>query len=87
MFPRRILDEVTKDLLVVIAYEDYLADPRYFGDGFETVPDDRVACDVEEWLAQPGSGQSKGQSICVALTLGTSRDKGLNRVPREGPPT
>ncbi len=49
------------------------------------MPDDWMAGNVEERLLWSEYVVALG--VCKALTLGKSKDNGLNLVPREGPPT
>ena len=46
----RILDEIAENGLLVVAFNDDFADARDFGDGYEAMPDDRMACDFKERL-------------------------------------
>lgn len=55
-------------------------------DGGETVPDNGMTCDFEERLEVELEWQMRGQDVDLH-TFGRSRDRGLNRVPLEGPPT
>jgi hypothetical protein len=45
-----IFDEVAEDTLVVVTYENNLLDVWDFGDGLQTVPNDRVAGNIEQRL-------------------------------------
>jgi hypothetical protein len=47
---RGVLDEVSKNTLVVVANQDDFFDVLDFGDGFEAMPDDWVAGYIEERL-------------------------------------
>ncbi len=49
-FFRRIFDEVAEDTLVVVTDEDDLLDVWDFGDGFQAVPNNGVAGDIEQRL-------------------------------------
>lgn len=86
-----LLDEVFEHALVVVADHADLLDRGYFGNGGQTMPDDGVACDIEEGLYIFPYFFLLLQLLLVLplllLTLGTSRDNGRNLVPREGPPT
>lgn len=46
-----VLDEVSEDALIIVADEDYLLDTVDLSDSGQVVPDDRVACNIEEWLS------------------------------------
>lgn len=76
-------DEVSEDGFVVVANNEDFLDFLDFGDRPEAVLDYGVAGDFEErlWVVR------RGVFIGVWHTLGKSRDRGLNRVPRDGPPT
>ena len=73
-------------MLFIVADEDDFANAGNFGNGFQAVPDDRVASNVEQWL-QEASETEHRLPDSVSQTLGTSSDKGLKRVPLDGPPT
>ena len=45
-----VIDEVAEDGLVVVADHAHLLDVGHFGNGGQAVPDDGVACDVEQGL-------------------------------------
>lgn len=49
-FSRGVFDKVTEYTLVVVANQDYLFDVGNFGHGFEAMPDDWMASDIEERL-------------------------------------
>ena len=51
-FPRRVLDEVTEDVFLVVADQDDFLDVVDLADGLEAVPDDGVAGHIEEGLSQ-----------------------------------
>jgi hypothetical protein len=80
-----VLHEVTKDALIVVSDQDHLSNTGDFGDGLETVPDDWVSGNIEEWLYFVSKQSCKDAKILP--TFGTLRDNGLNLVPLEGPPT
>lgn len=85
-FAGGVFDEVAEDGFIVIADEDDFFDVGDFSDCSQAMPEDRVTGDIEQGL----EGLSKEVPLDSALgklTLGTSRDSGLNLVPLEGPPT
>ena len=88
---RGVLDEVAEDGLVVVADEVDFVYGRHLGDGGQAVVDDGVASDIEEGLWHNVSINrrvaTRGHRDCIRRTLGTSRERGRNRVPREAPPT
>lgn len=45
-----VFDEIAEDGLVVVADHAHFLDVGHFGNGGQAVPDDRVACDVEQGL-------------------------------------
>jgi hypothetical protein len=88
-FAGRILNEIPEDGLLIVSDQVDLVNGRDFVDGGEAVPDNGVAGDVKEGLRK-----TKCQSYRMLRdrwglrrTLGTSRESGRNRVPREAPPT
>ena len=82
-----VLDEVPEDRLFVVSDYADLLDVGDLCDGGETVPDDGMASDVKEGLFGRISCWQTRMMFGIVVTLGRSRDNGLNRVPREGPPT
>lgn len=50
------------------------------------MPDDGVSCYIKERLQHSVNGMLLEVLVDI-LTLGTSRESGLKRVPLEGPPT
>lgn len=83
-FSSGILEEVSKYTFVIVADQYYFLYFANLGNGFEVVPDDRVAGNIEKRLNQSAN---IGFSEFSALTLGVSKDNGLNLVPLLGPPT
>lgn len=96
-----VFDEVAEDALVVIPNQNHFSDIRDLRKGLEAMVDDGVPGDFEQRLQimHKGSvvsvmlGEDHGQNGGAVeegrqrLTLGTSRERGLKRVPRDGPPT
>lgn len=62
---RRVFDEVTENGFVIVADQNDFLDIGDFGDGFQTVPDDGVAGNIEERLK---GASSTGQSPVWANT-------------------
>jgi len=85
---RRIFNKVSEDIFVVVADENDFFNSWNFRDCTKTVPYDWVSGDIEERL-RPNLSNLTADGIGgeMKLTLGTSRDRGLKRVPLEGPPT
>ena len=85
---RRIFDKVSEDVFVVVADENDFLNSWNFRDRAKAVPYDWVSGDIEERL-RPNLSNLTADGIGgeMKLTLGTSRDRGLKRVPLEGPPT
>ena len=73
-------------MFFIVANEDDLANSRDFCNSLQAVPDNGVTSDIEQWL-KIALGTEHYYFCSIQLTLGTSSDKGLNRVPLEGPPT
>jgi len=87
VFFRSILDERTENGLVIVTNDEDLLDVVDLGDSAETVFDDGVTGDFEERLCDVNCVFFL-LFVCFSfLTLGTSRERGLKRVPRDGPPT
>lgn len=93
----RILDEVAEDGLVVVADQVDFLNGRDFGNSGQAVVDDWVAGDLEQWLVvlrYASAHRVRLRLQCFGMgqdggvhTLGTSRDRGRKRVPRDAPPT
>jgi hypothetical protein len=81
------VDEGLEDRLLVVADDEDFLDLGDVRDGAEAVLDYGVAGDGEEWLWQCQWDAAGPCNLEISLTLGSSIDSGLNRVPREGPPT
>jgi hypothetical protein len=84
---RRVGEELPKDGLLVVADHAHFLDVRDLGDGRQAVPDYWVASDGEEWLNISISLVHLAWYNFIASTFGTSRERGRNLVPLDGPPT
>lgn len=81
------VDERLEDGFLVVADNEDFLDLRDVGDCAEAMLDDGVAGDREEGLIKALAATEWSCTEFGLLTLGNSIDKGLNLVPREGPPT
>lgn len=86
VFLLRIFDKIAEDRLVIVSNNENLLYRFDLGDGLEAVLNDWMAGYFEEGLCTVSMTMSRYREYSY-LTLGTSSDKGLNRVPLLGPPT
>jgi hypothetical protein len=83
-----VLDEVPEDRFVVIADNKDFFDLGDLGNSSEAVLDYGMAGDWEEGLRWcQANGILEQREERMGYTFGRSRERGLNRVPRDGPPT
>lgn len=86
VFLLRIFDKIAEDRLVIVSNNENLLYRIDLGDGLEAVLNDGMTGHFEEGLCSVRMTMSRYKEDRY-LTLGTSSDKGLNRVPLLGPPT
>lgn len=82
-----ILNERAEDGFVVVTNDKDFLDVADFGNRAEAVLDNRVTSDFEKRLWYVNWVFFRLLLLFRILTLGTSRERGLKRVPRDGPPT